>query len=958
MNIRLLRLLLITFSFIPLFVNATHLIGGEVVYTCLGGNQYEIKVIIYRDCGPTNTNGTGFDVDGVITIYNMNDNFVDQPSHDSVVQEFVVDEFTDECLSLPPELCVEKGTYTIVTTLPNNGQGYQIVYQRCCRNEQVINIVDPEDLGSTLVAYIPPISGDACNSSPSFDSFPPLALCLGSNVEVSQSATDVDGDVLSYSLVAPFHGSSDMDPTGTYPPPYAQVAWETGYSDAYPMDSNPVLAIDPVTGLITGTPTQEGFYVIGIKVEEYRNGVYLGEILRDFRFLVVDCEIATAAVPIADVYCDGLDVVFENQSLNAFDYYWDFGDLTTETDNSTENSPIYVYSDSGNYTVTLIANPGTFCTDTSLVSFSLYPNVFPYFSLPPTDCEENAVYDFEGSGIIPEDGLFSWDFGANAANQFSNELSPENVSFTTDGPQQISFTVSYLDCEETFEQTLQTSGNDLTSISSTAYQLCEPQLVTFSANNSVTANLIYDWDLGNGESSEIANPVVTYEPGAYDVSVTVLNTETGCESFLSEDAWITVYPQPTAFFEPSIIFGCEPLEVSFESFSENVDDYEWTVNGAVVSSSESFNYTFDEGNYEVILEVSNDYFCSQDNSTSVQISALAVVDADFELNYECNEDLEITINDNSNSFTDLLWDFGDGVELTGSQSAYQFDEEGEYTVTLTASNQNSCNATSTFTSSISVPQPPVAEFSILPIADCEAGVVQFQNLSLVSTIDEVLNWDWDFGDGDGSQNFAPDHVFITEGQFYVSLNLETELGCSESYGSNIAVGFLQKPLPSFTYTIDSCTLEAKFLNQSELSDTYVWDLNGEESIEENPVMYVEVGEEYTISLIASNEFCSEETVQVIDYSAEVFYQNVYIPNVITPNGDFANDEMLISGLNECEPASLKVFNRWGDEVYYTLNPKKEPWTGLNYSNEVVEGVYFYILELKYLSLSGNLSIFR
>ena len=187
------RLVFLFFGLFPLVLNATHLIGGEVVYTCLGGNQYEIKVIIYRDCGPTNTNGTGFDGDGVISIYNMNNNLVSELDHGSVFQEYVVDEFTSECLTLPPELCVEKGTYTIITTLPNNGQGYQVVYQRCCRNDQVLNIVNPGDLGSSLVAYIPAISGSACNNSPTFDSFPPMALCLGSDVEISQSATEIAG---------------------------------------------------------------------------------------------------------------------------------------------------------------------------------------------------------------------------------------------------------------------------------------------------------------------------------------------------------------------------------------------------------------------------------------------------------------------------------------------------------------------------------------------------------------------------------------------------------------------------------------------------------------------------------------------------------------------------------------------------------------------------------------------
>jgi len=956
---RITRLLFLILSLSPLILNATHLIGGEVVYSCLGGNQYEIKVIIYRDCGPTNTNGTGFDGEGIITIYNANNNEVFVLQHGVAEEEFVVDEFTDECLTLPPDLCVEKGTFTVIANLPNNGQGYKVVYQRCCRNEQVINIDEPQDFGSSLVAIIPPISGPACNNSPSFDSFPPLALCLGSDVSVSQSASDVDGDSLVYSLVSPFHGSSNFDPTGTYPPPYDQLPWADGYSEEYPMDSNPVLSIDSNSGLITGTPTQEGFYVIGIKVEEYRNGVYLGEILRDFRFLVVDCEIATAAVPIADIYCDGLDVVFDNQSLNAFDYFWDFGDLTSETDNSTENSPIYVYPDSGTYTVTLIANPGSFCTDTSLVTFSLYPNVYPSFSLPPTNCEEGALYSFEGSGIIPEDGDFTWDFGVNAVTQFSNEISPQGVSFTSDGTQQISFTVSYLDCEETFEQDFLISTNDLTSISSTAYELCEPQLVTFTPNISTTSNLIYDWDLGNGESSNISNPVVSYEPGVYDVSLSVLNTETGCESSISEDAWVNVYPQPEAVFESSILSGCEPLLVNFTSQSTNADDYQWTVNGQIVGSVENLTYTFDEGDYDVVLTASNDYFCAQDDVFSTEIIALPVVNADFELTYECNEDLEITINDNSESYTDLSWDFGNGEEPTsGLISSFSYAEEGVYTVVLTASNPAACNTVNTYTSSIEVPAPPVVEFSTLPVADCEVGVVQYQNLSFVSTYDDVLSWNWDFGDGNTSSEFASSHEYADEGQYNVSLTLETELGCDAFLADNISVGFLQKPQASFTYTIDSCSRNVTFMNQSELSDSYIWDLDGVASDEVNPSMFFEVGNTYAINLIASNEFCSDDISIEIDYSAENYYKNVYVPNVITPNGDLKNDQFFITGLNECESAILRIYNRWGDEIYYSIDPNSEPWTGLNYSNELLEGVYFFILELKYMSITGDISIFR
>ena len=43
-------------------VKGTHLVGGEMYYDHVGGNDYEVHLIVYRDCGPTNTNGTGFDL--------------------------------------------------------------------------------------------------------------------------------------------------------------------------------------------------------------------------------------------------------------------------------------------------------------------------------------------------------------------------------------------------------------------------------------------------------------------------------------------------------------------------------------------------------------------------------------------------------------------------------------------------------------------------------------------------------------------------------------------------------------------------------------------------------------------------------------------------------------------------------------------------------------------------------
>lgn len=950
----------ILFFSTTVILQATHLIGGEITYSCLGSSQYEIKVTIYRDCGPTNSNGTGFDGEGVITIYTGDNNFYSELDHGIAYETIVEDTFTDECLSIPPELCVEKGVYTVVTTLPPNSQGYKIVYQRCCRNEQVMNILNPEDFGSSLVGYIPSLLDASCNSSPQFSMHPPLALCMGSEIEIDQSAFDADGDSLVYSFVAPYHGASEFDPLLTSPPPYTPVLWETGYSDIYPIDSSPTISVNSETGIITGVPTQEGFYVFGIKVEEYRNGIYLGEIIRDFRFLVVDCEIATSSVPIADIYCEGLVVDFENNSENAYEYVWDFGDVTSVEDYSNEFEPSYVYPDSGTYQVTLIANPDSYCSDTAQVEFSLHPDLYPWFVLPEIICEEDALYDFVGDGVIPPDASFLWDFGYNAVEQFSTDLNPNGVSFTNAGIQEISFSVSYLDCDETYSASLLTAGEDLLGINISDNVVCEPDEVVLSAiTSSPISDLNFEWDLGNGMVVNDVSPTVGYDAGTYDVSLFVVNTETGCESSVEELDWITVYPQPISIFNADQISGCVPLEVNFENLSENADAFAWYSNGEFIGNEANLSYTFNEGVYEVSLQAMSEVECAQDDFSSIEIVSMPEVIADFEVVYDCNENLEIQLQNTSVEYLFHTWSFGDGQFTNNEIATYQFEEEGNYAINLVVENENSCNESDSLTIPITVALPPEVDFGVVVYEDCQEGVIQFDNYSMLSNFDEVSSWEWSYGDGSSSGNFEGSHTYNEEGVYQVELNVETELGCEVNHEEIVEVNFLQNPIPAFTYSIDTCTHELMLYNESSFADEYIWDFgNSIMSFEESPTYGLQVGSDFEVVLTASNAYCSNSISELISYSINEVYNNVSIPNVFTPNGDYENDQLEISGIRDCESATLRIYNRWGKEVYYSIYPMVDFWDGMHHSEEVVEGVYFYVLELDYYSFKGSVTIFR
>ena len=293
--LQILFLILLSFN----FSLSNHIVGGEIEMIHVGDEnsfRYEIKLVQYFDCAQTANPGP----DNLITytIFRKSDGaFMRDGTMFITNQEFVPYTNPDCALGF---LCTLKVEYSHEITLDpdefNHPEGYVIVWERCCRNWDTKNLINPGWNGMTYTLYFPPVvdaSGKPfVNSSPRL--FPPLSdyACVDQLFYIDFAGTDDDGDSIAYSLAAPLddHQLNDANIVAlpeTTPPPHPIVDFAPGYTLDNMVPGDPALSIS-TNGFITVTPTETGLYVFSVKAEEFRNGIKIGESRRDFQMLVVD----------------------------------------------------------------------------------------------------------------------------------------------------------------------------------------------------------------------------------------------------------------------------------------------------------------------------------------------------------------------------------------------------------------------------------------------------------------------------------------------------------------------------------------------------------------------------------------------------------------------------------------------------------------------------------------------
>ena len=165
-------------------------------------------------------------------------------------------------------------------------------------------------------------------------------------------------------------------------------------------------------------------------------------------------------------------------------------------------------------------------------------------------------------------------------------------------------------------------------------------------------------------------------------------------------------------------------------------------------------------------------------------------------------DFFATVNEDARPPVSYSWDFGDGKTADGTEVSHAFTEAGDYDIIVTASNRDGRYSVSDTTRVMVVlPPVPAQALAILPSStSVDTGTpVEF---SANVRGDAPLSYNWSFGDGASSSSPRPQHTYMTEGDYAVSLEL------SNAYGRDVRTATITVTQTEPSYCADIVEMSA------------------------------------------------------------------------------------------------------------------------------------------------------
>ncbi len=670
---------------------ATHIVGGDLTYKCVGDERYEFTLTVRRDCDFGDP-AAQFDNPASIGFYDSDGNLdlsVGIAGH--VLIPFMQDDTLDnqimsECGFVGAEICVHEAVYSKIVRLPFKPGGYTAAYQRCCRNGSINNIINPLETGSTYFVEMTEAALQVCNSSPVFTQWPDIFICANEELDFSHAAVDPDGDVLVYSLCNPYDGASFALPKPQPPngPDYDFVSFMAPFNSMDPMGGVP-LTIDAATGQLSAIPNLIGQYLVGICVEEYRDGVLLSRVIRDFQYNVRVCsDPLTASFDVDQIICGTTEVDFENTTVGADSYIWNFDFPSTDPAFSSNlENPSFTYPTIGTYIVQLEAiRDADGCSQTFLDTIEITDSVIDAeFNAQFFSCD-NDTYMLELEDLttvtMGMSNIQSIEWVIIQGSQTFNE-SGQNVQLTLPSGDDVTVILEVMlmngcvaQLSETFS--LENSGtppNIIVTIDS-----CNGDEITYNlfAENIDPATTSVSWDITeNGNTTSLQGNPIMVTTNADQIAGTINITSNNCmQSFPFTEASLPDNP----ITPPNLVStleSCDGQNMTYNLFIDNLDpnasDITWNIDIGTILTGNPVMYTTTassiSGSISISINNCSESFSFTENVENITPSATIeheVTDCDGIGQLAVN--LNALISGTTQNISSVVWTINNGTTTT------------------------------------------------------------------------------------------------------------------------------------------------------------------------------------------------------------------------------------------------------------------------------------------------------
>lgn len=453
----------------------------------------------------------------------------------------------------------------------------------------------------------------------------------------------------------------------------------------------------------------------------------------------------------------------------------------------------------------------------------------------------------------------------------------------------------------------------------------------------------------------IASPA-DWETRAFALGIYGISPD-GCEA--SDELSFHVTANPISGFTTSVDSTCLPNPISIINTSKSMYDTLVRIqyhlgNGDTVNQPNIYQYQFaNKGSYRILQIVTSAESCMDSTAKTILVKDFAPPAYHTGSLTQCSKGNLFAFSDSAASGSYIVH-FGDGTVVDSLPAKHVYTTNGTFPIVLIKSWNNGCSDTQQFSAVIH--KNPIADFDI-PLL-CSGNLALIKNKSIPG--DGSASFTWHTSDSGEVVSADLYRTFQNKGVVDIKLKVLDALGCKDSMQKTASVHLSPAPVmyfqgigfdPVLGFGYQFYTIPDTFIQ-------YSWKLGTSETSDNASAKawFKQANSLEKISLTVKNKTgCATSIDSIIEVKGLTMY---LFPNSFTPNGDGKNEGFGIGGPEYVKTYKLWIYNRWGEQVFYTENPfelwnPEKPMPGMYVYKAKVQDIYN-----RWLELQGTVNLLR